>query len=151
MDEKLIKVRLPGTFKDNSWHTDIDVSSFDLVVFAGSPEWSGLGIGPPRQKATFRRRSDVPVFYMGLGSFEGIANYTFEMLDEKDRELLKKAKESLTEWPSVRWYRRSRSDFGFFSPQAQGFPNTFRDTEYFLIVFSSNVCNSRPSKSSLCS
>ncbi len=73
---------------DNSWFEHIDIGIFDLIVFAGTPEWLG-GMVQPLTSAILEK--DIPTLYLGIGSFEGIAPLTLDKIPSQDRTLLEKA------------------------------------------------------------
>lgn len=73
---------------DNSWFEHLDIDLFDLIVFAGTPEWLG-GMVQPLTSAILQK--DIPTLYLGIGSFEGIAPLTLDKIAAQDRALLEKA------------------------------------------------------------
>lgn len=82
-------LELPSNTHDNGWHQSIPIDAFDLVVFAGSPEWMGI-MNQPLTEAL--AGSNVPVLYLGIGGFERIAHFTLDMLGAVDQQALKSAK-----------------------------------------------------------
>jgi polysaccharide pyruvyl transferase WcaK-like protein len=73
---------------DNSWFEHLDIGLFDLIVFAGTPEWLGGMVQP---MITAILQNDIPTLYLGIGSFEGIALLTLDKMVPQDRALLEKA------------------------------------------------------------
>jgi tetratricopeptide (TPR) repeat protein len=74
---------------DNSWHANLDLSHLDLAVFAGTPEWSGAMVAPLVERLL---ATSVPTLYLGIGTFEGTAELSFEQLPATDRALLRQAR-----------------------------------------------------------
>lgn len=76
------------TPRDNSWHPGIGLDRVDLAVFAGTPEWLGDMVAPLVNQLLWSR---VPALYLGIGSFEGIADMAFDQISLSDRLLLNRA------------------------------------------------------------
>ncbi len=74
---------------DNSWRPHIDLKRFDLVVFAGTPEWLGPMVEPLVSRLV---KSDVPVMYLGIGCFDNNAQLRLNQLPGQDRELLSRSR-----------------------------------------------------------
>ena len=73
---------------DNSLRPDLDLSGIDAVVFAGTPEWFGTMVRPVVDGIAKRT---LPVAYLGLGSYEKIAELSYEQIPEQDRNSLEAA------------------------------------------------------------
>lgn len=73
---------------DNSWHPRHGMESFDLCVFAGTPEWMNVSVEPLVNALC---ESETPVLYLGIGHFEDTVNMPFKNIPEKDRKTLEKA------------------------------------------------------------
>ena len=74
---------------DNSWRPHHGLEGIDYCIFAGTPEWQGPMVGP---LTAVLAKSEIPVFYFGLGSFEKTARTPFEKLPADDQTLLSRAK-----------------------------------------------------------
>jgi len=73
---------------DNSWHPRNSIQILSAVVFAGTPEWFGPMVRPLTEALDGQ---DVPIFYLGIGGFEGRSTLTLERLSPFDQKLLEKA------------------------------------------------------------
>ncbi len=74
---------------DNSWRPTLDLSSIDYCVFAGTPEWMGSMVGP---LVNALLGSEIPICYLGIGTFEGTSNLNFDQLARDDVRALTRAK-----------------------------------------------------------
>lgn len=107
---KLIKVL--GSFLrisqvDNSFKDIHDLDIYDMVVFAGSPEWASTRLNPLYSKL---KSYNKPILYLGLGSFKGNISVS------KDKKAILQKSNLIT-------YRNEElSDFFSDFPQAQHFP-----------------------------
>ncbi len=82
--EKLLPF-LRVDFLDNSHAPTAPLEGYDLVVFAGSPEWLGRRLQPLYTRLA---ASDVPVLYLGLG---GSRARSFSELEKDERTVLERA------------------------------------------------------------
>ena len=73
---------------DNSWRPGFDLSNVHRCIFAGTPEWAGQMVAPLVEALL---KTDLPVAYLGLGTFEKRQHLRFEGLPEEDRILLGRA------------------------------------------------------------
>lgn len=81
-------IKLLGSFLrisqvDNSFKDIHKLDIYDMVVFAGSPEWASTRLNPLYQKL---KNFNKPILYLGLGSFGGSIS-----LDNKKVSILKKS------------------------------------------------------------
>lgn len=73
---------------DNSWRPARDLSAIDYCVFAGTPEWMGSMVSPLVHALL---GSDIPICYLGIGSFEGTSNMRFDQIGADDVRALTRA------------------------------------------------------------
>lgn len=69
---------------DNSFKDIHNLDIYDMVVFAGSPEWASTRLNPLYSKL---RNFEKPILYLGVGSFKGNIS-----VDSEKRKILKKSK-----------------------------------------------------------
>ena len=85
---EILRSRIPN-LHDNSWRGLFDLGLFDLVVFAGTPEWMGAMVEP---LTAALGESAVPVIHLGLGGFDNIAAWGPENLPPADRRVLERSR-----------------------------------------------------------
>lgn len=67
-------------WNDNSFKPEMDYSSIDLVVFAGSPGWYGKELSP-LYKAI--KKFQIPVAFIGIGSYEKDVSIVREIIHRR--------------------------------------------------------------------
>lgn len=73
---------------DNSWHPRNSLENFSAVIFAGTPESFGPMVQPLTAALAIH---ELPVFYLGIGGFEGRDSWALDKLEPLDQQQLKNA------------------------------------------------------------
>ena len=72
---------------NNSWSSNHDISFFDYVIFAGTPEWQGFMVSPITN-SLLNSKKKPKIFYLGIGMFEHLKDKSFNDLFDIDKKIL---------------------------------------------------------------